>query len=477
MWDSGAGARPAAGSCIHLPVTVRGAGAWQADASAVAQTPMPARGSCQRRAQAPASRLYTTGTLTRRRRRVCRTIGAPAQPLRRRARSRTPTSRRSRRARRRRLYAAAKAGQCGEAEGVLQEMAAAGLEPGPRAFHALVVAYAKTGDADRALEAVQRGYTALRDTGAPSDTGADTAAPAVRCCGARGQPCKACGLRCGRAARGSGSGVSTARARQGLHCCSTRAWFRGAYGGARGAPAALEALPPHSVTRTARVQRCLAAMPAPSACCACQPASPPCSATVRPTAAWGCVWYPTVIPAPWRRARRPAPAPYPDGSLAARGAGLPVLPESYVVLIHTFVAAGQVARAESVYESMQRQDYDIRPGWLMLTCELFRNGCGAPVGRALLASQISASGKGTWRPQRRRRADRVCFAECVSRRRAACRAAHVRITSHQAALRCRTAVSTSVTPSRRPCTMSISSLASASPCPPPGLPARLAWPA
>jgi len=139
---------------------------------------MPARGSCQRRAQAPASRLYTTGTLTRRRRRVCRTTGAPAQPLRRRARSRTPTSRRPRRARRRRLYAAAKAGQCGEAEGVLQEMAAVGLEPGARAFHALVVAYAKTGDADRALEAVQRGYTALRDTGASSASGAATAAPA-----------------------------------------------------------------------------------------------------------------------------------------------------------------------------------------------------------------------------------------------------------------------------------------------------------
>ncbi len=103
----------------------------------------------------------------------------------------------------------------------------------------------------------------------------------------------------------------------------------------------------------------------------------------------------TLATAAWQRARRPNLAPYPDGRPAARAAGLPVLPESYVVLIHTFVAAGQVARAESVYESMQRQDYDIRPGWLMLTCELFRNGCGALVGRALLALQISASCKGT----------------------------------------------------------------------------------
>jgi len=286
-------------------------------------------------------------------------------------------------------------------------------------------------------------------------------------------------VRCGRATRGSGSGVGTARSRQGLHCCSARARFRGAQG-------ALAA-------RLLRWMRCRrsqhphsprAALPGSCARAICMSCLSACFPTSQRDGASDGGLVVCVAPysqsrtratAAWRRARRPAPAPYPNGSPAARGAGLPVLPESYVVLIHTFVAAGQVARAESVYESMQRQDYDIRPGWLMLTCELFRNGCGAPVGRALLASQISASGKGTWRPQRRRRADRMCLAEIVSRRRSACRAAHVRITSHQAA--CRTAVRSRVTPSRRPCTMSISSLASASPCPPPGVPAQLARPA
>ncbi|KAK9843477.1 hypothetical protein WJX81_004550 [Elliptochloris bilobata] len=71
-----------------------------------------------------------------------------------------------------------------------------------------------------------------------------------------------------------------------------------------------------------------------------------------------------------------------DGALSAvqRGytalydLGLQPMPETYVVLIHANVAAGEVERAEAVYSSMQRQGYDARCGWLMLTCELFRRG-------------------------------------------------------------------------------------------------------
>ena len=68
----------------------------------------------------------------------------------------------------RRLYDAAKAGQCGEAAEVLAEMAAAGLQPGPRAYHALVIAYVKAGDAIGALAAAQEGYKALATGGATS---------------------------------------------------------------------------------------------------------------------------------------------------------------------------------------------------------------------------------------------------------------------------------------------------------------------
>ena len=58
-------------------------------------------------------------------------------------------------------------------------------------------------------------------------------------------------------------------------------------------------------------------------------------------------------------------------------AGLQPLPETYVVLIQAHVAAGDVATAKLVYDSMQRGGYDPRCGWLMLTCELFRRGCAA----------------------------------------------------------------------------------------------------
>ena len=48
-----------------------------------------------------------------------------------------------------------------------------------------------------------------------------------------------------------------------------------------------------------------------------------------------------------------------------------------MVLIQAHVAAGDVATAKLVYDSMQRGGYDPRCGWLMLTCELFRRGCAA----------------------------------------------------------------------------------------------------
>jgi len=60
---------------------------------------------------------------------------------------------------------------------------------------------------------------------------------------------------------------------------------------------------------------------------------------------------------------------------SAASAGLQLLTESYVVLIHAFLGAGNVQGAVELYKSMQRQGYDVRAGWLMLTSELFRHGC------------------------------------------------------------------------------------------------------
>ena len=47
-------------------------------------------------------------------------------------------------------------------------MAAAGLQPGPRAYHALVIANVKAGDAVGALAAAQEGYKALATEGVSS---------------------------------------------------------------------------------------------------------------------------------------------------------------------------------------------------------------------------------------------------------------------------------------------------------------------
>ena len=71
-------------------------------------------------------------------------------------------------------------------------------------------------------------------------------------------------------------------------------------------------------------------------------------------------------------------------SLAAPSAlfaGLQLLTESYVVLIHAFLGAGNVQGAVELYKSMQRQGYDVRAGWLMLTSELFRHGCATAGGK------------------------------------------------------------------------------------------------
>ena len=52
-----------------------------------------------------------------------------------------------------------------------------------------------------------------------------------------------------------------------------------------------------------------------------------------------------------------------------------------MVLIHAFLGAGNVQGAVELYKSMQRQGYDMRAGWLMLTSELFRHGCATAGGK------------------------------------------------------------------------------------------------
>ncbi|GBF87350.1 hypothetical protein Rsub_00061 [Raphidocelis subcapitata] len=56
----------------------------------------------------------------------------------------------------RRLQAAAQQGDAHDAEGVLSDMADAGMPPGPRAWHVLVIAHLKAGDVDGALDASVR---------------------------------------------------------------------------------------------------------------------------------------------------------------------------------------------------------------------------------------------------------------------------------------------------------------------------------
>lgn len=60
----------------------------------------------------------------------------------------------------RRLMVAAKQGATADAEDVIRDMAAAGLMPGPRAYHGLVFAAVKAGDAEAALDAVRSCYEA-----------------------------------------------------------------------------------------------------------------------------------------------------------------------------------------------------------------------------------------------------------------------------------------------------------------------------
>lgn len=55
---------------------------------------------------------------------------------------------------------AAKQGATADAEEVVRDMAAAGLMPGPRAYHGLVFTYVKAGDAEGALDAVRSCYEA-----------------------------------------------------------------------------------------------------------------------------------------------------------------------------------------------------------------------------------------------------------------------------------------------------------------------------
>lgn len=56
----------------------------------------------------------------------------------------------------RQLLKVALSGNSKNAEMILEEMERAGFLPGPRAFHALIVAYAKEGNGDGALHAIRR---------------------------------------------------------------------------------------------------------------------------------------------------------------------------------------------------------------------------------------------------------------------------------------------------------------------------------
>ena len=55
---------------------------------------------------------------------------------------------------------ASRYGATTDAEEILEEMATAGLTPGPRAYHGLVFAYVKAGDAEGALDALRAAHEA-----------------------------------------------------------------------------------------------------------------------------------------------------------------------------------------------------------------------------------------------------------------------------------------------------------------------------
>jgi hypothetical protein len=105
----------------------------------------------------------------------------------------------------RRLQVAAQRGDPREAEGVLADMADAGLPPGPRAWHVLALAHLKAGDVDGALEASVR-----------ADTGALCAKVGGRGRGHRSCRGRTGGSRVGAPGRDTGAGRHAAAVRIGV---------------------------------------------------------------------------------------------------------------------------------------------------------------------------------------------------------------------------------------------------------------------
>jgi len=50
-------------------------------------------------------------------------------------------------------------GKANEAEDVIREMIGLGIQPGPKAYHGLIFAYAKSNNSSGALQAVRRAHS------------------------------------------------------------------------------------------------------------------------------------------------------------------------------------------------------------------------------------------------------------------------------------------------------------------------------
>jgi pentatricopeptide repeat protein len=83
-------------------------------------------------------------------------------------------------ARCRQILAAAKDGRAEDAVAVLESMEAAGLPPGPRAYHGLICAHCKARDTDSALAAVRKAV--LQGAGSPHMSTVHAQQAFVSCC-------------------------------------------------------------------------------------------------------------------------------------------------------------------------------------------------------------------------------------------------------------------------------------------------------
>ena len=63
-----------------------------------------------------------------------------------------------------------------------------------------------------------------------------------------------------------------------------------------------------------------------------------------------------------------------ESKVTCAHAGIVPIAESYTLLIHAFMAEGDVESAESVMLSMERAGLEARPGWITLTTALMRAG-------------------------------------------------------------------------------------------------------